>query len=99
VLEASIFYCISWMNAIVTKIVVLPLASLSWIENGGEFRAVGWSIPPEREPMPLIAIPEPERPGALVRGFSTEHRIQEEVQQLPSPSGGHRIPSALPPQR
>jgi hypothetical protein len=95
---ATIFYWASWLLAIATKIVVLPLVSLSWIENGGEFRATGWSIPPELEPVPVIAIPEPERPGVLVREFSTAHEIPKELRQLPSPSGTHRIPTGPPPQ-
>src|SRR5262249_4930382 len=47
----------SWCLVIFTKIVVLPLISLSWIENGGEFRRVGWTIPPQRERVPVIAAP------------------------------------------
>jgi hypothetical protein len=94
---ATVFYWASWVIAVLTKIVVLPLLSLSWIENGGEFRETGWSIPPELEPVPVIAIPEPERPGVLVREFSSAHRIPEELQRLPSPSGTHRIPTSPPP--
>lgn len=93
---ATIFYWVSWVIAIATRIVVLPLVSLSWIENGGEFRAVGWSIPPELEPVPVIAIPEPERPGVLVRQFSAVHQVPEDIRNLPSPSGAHRIPRASP---
>ena len=94
---AVIFYWVSWVIAVLTKIVVLPLFSLSWIENGGEFRVVGWSIPPEREPLPVIAIPEPERPGVLVRQFSAVHQVPDEIRSLPSPSGVHRVPSGPPP--
>jgi hypothetical protein len=94
---AVIFYWVSWVIAVLTRIVVLPLISLSWIENGGEFRVVGWSIPPEREPLPVIAIPEPERPGVLVRQFSAVHQVPDEIRSLPSPSGVHRVPSGPPP--
>jgi hypothetical protein len=91
-IAATVFYWVSWLIAILTRIVVLPLVSLSWIENGGEFRVVGWSIPPELEPVPLIAAPQPERPGALVREFSTVHEVPPELRRLPSPSGAHPIP-------
>ena len=90
--DAVILYWVSWTIAIATRIVVLPVLSLSWLENGGEFRATGWSIPPELERVPLVAIPEPERPDSLVRQFSTIHRVPEEVRDAPPPSGVHRAP-------
>ena len=48
-------YGTSWVLATATKTVVLPLVSLSWIENGGEFRSTGWSIAPAYKPLPIIA--------------------------------------------
>jgi len=96
--QAALFYWVSWILATLTRIIVLPLVSLAWLENGGEFRETGWSIPPALEPVPLIAQVEEERPyGALVREFSTVREIPEEIRNLPSPSGVRRIPTGPPP--
>jgi hypothetical protein len=96
--QAALFYWVSWILAVLTRIIVLPLSSLAWLENGGEFRETGWSIPLALEPLPVIALVEEERPyGALVREFSTVRKIPEEIRNLPSPSGVHRIPSVPPP--
>ena len=96
--QAFFFYWFSWVLATSTRIVVLPLLSLSWLENGGEFRETGWSIPPELEPLPVIALVEEGRPyGNLVREFSTVRKIPDEIRALPAPSGVHRIPSGPPP--
>jgi len=85
-------YWWSWSLAIVTKIVVLPLVSLSWIENAGEFRATGWSVPPEAEPVPMIAAVGDAQPGRLVREFSTVHEVPTEVRKPPL-SGTHQVPT------
>lgn len=95
--QAFFFYWFSWLLATATRIVVLPLLSLSWLENGGEFRETGWSIPAELERVPVIALVEEGRPyGELVRELSTVQRIPDEIRALPAPSGVHRIPPAPP---
>ncbi len=88
--DAIWFYWLSWSIAIVTKIVVLPIIELTWIESGGEFRRTGWSIPVEREPLPLL-IALPTEPGTaaprLAREFSSVQEVPAELRGLPSPSG------------
>jgi hypothetical protein len=88
-IDAVWFYWVSWVIANWTKIVVLPILSLSWIENGGEFRSVGWSTAPEYEPLPLLAELAPRAPGdiALVREFSAVNQIPDELRNVPAPSG------------
>jgi hypothetical protein len=73
-------YWASWLIAIWTKIVVLPLISLSWIENGGEFRRVGWSVAPDYQPLPVLAAID-ERPseGKLTREFSSTHAVPSQL--------------------
>jgi hypothetical protein len=86
-----VLYWVSWAIAISTKIVVLPLVSLSWIENGGEFRIVGWSVAPEYQALPLLAVID-ERPSdrSLLREFSSVHSVPD--LQLARPlSGVHRV--------
>jgi hypothetical protein len=85
-------YWWSWALAIATKIVVLPLVSLSWIEDAGEFRATGWSVPPETQPLPLIAAVADAQPGRLVREFSTVHEVPTKVRKPPL-SGVHDVPA------
>src|SRR5580704_12884055 len=43
-LEAIVEYWVAWWIAIWTKVAILPLLSLSWIENAGEFRSTDWSV-------------------------------------------------------
>lgn len=95
-LEAVVWFWVAWGIAIGTKIVVLPLLSLSWIENGGEFRATGWSVPPEAEPLSLvapIAVPAAAAPPPpLAQEFSAVREVPAELRDVPSPSGVFRSP-------
>ena len=71
-------YWVSWLMAIATKIVILPLISLSWIENGGEFRRTGWSVAPDYMPLPILAaVDERASSGKLAREFSSVHTVED----------------------
>jgi hypothetical protein len=86
-------YWVSWLLAATTRIVVLPILSLSWIENAGEFRVTDWSIPPEAESLPVLAEVSPEAAaGRLVREFSAVHEAT--VARRPPLSGAHQRPQA-----
>jgi hypothetical protein len=99
--EAIVEYWVVWVMAIWTKVVILPLISLSWIEDAGEFRATGWSVAPEYAPLPVnVFTPQQEGAGPppLARKFSAAViEIPEELRRVPSPSGIHRIPTGPPP--
>jgi hypothetical protein len=89
-IDAVWFYWLSWTVAVWTRIAVLPIVSLTWIESGGEFRRTGWSHPPESEPLPLLAKLEgrPAAKGGLLREFSSVGgQIPDELLDLPAPSG------------
>jgi hypothetical protein len=90
-----VLFWVSWLLAVVTRIVVLPIVSLSWLENGGEFRVTGWSVPPETEPLPLVAAATPEAAGGrLVRELSAVH--DRPVERQPPLSGAHARPVSGP---
>jgi hypothetical protein len=100
-LEPILEYWIAWWIAIWTKVVILPLLSLSWIENAGEFRSTDWSVAPEYVPLPVTAF-TPRQEGAgpppLAREFSAAViEIPEELRRAPSPSGVHRVPTGASP--
>jgi hypothetical protein len=92
VLEASIFYWVSWILAIWTKVVILPLISLTYLESAGEFRRIQWSIPPQNVAVPVLASTEEAKggPGPVVREASGAHA--RPLEPLPSPSGLHSVP-------
>jgi hypothetical protein len=95
-LEAVLLYWGAWIIAIWTKVVILPLLSLSWIENAGEFRSTDWAIAPEYQPLPVTVFTPPSAQDPvprLAREFSSVHQLPAELRDLPSPSGVHRVPS------
>ena len=90
--EAAIFFWACWALAALTKIVVLPIASLTYIESAGEFRRTEWSIPAPLEPLPILASSAEAKagPGPVIREASGVHA--KPLEPLPSPSGVHRLP-------
>jgi hypothetical protein len=100
-LEAILLYWLAWWLAIWTKVVILPLISLSWIEDAGEFRSTAWSVEPSFMPLPVTAFPEHPSTGGpppLARKFSAAViEIPEELRRAPSPSGVFERPTGLPP--
>jgi hypothetical protein len=88
--EAAIFFWCAWILAALTKIVVLPIASLTYVESAGEFRRTEWSIPPPLEPLPILASSAEAKagPGPVIREASGVHA--RPLEPLPSPSGVHR---------
>jgi hypothetical protein len=97
-IDAVVLYWLSWALAIATKIVVLPIMSLSWIENAGEFRQTGWSVPPDYEPLVIGVIGMDNATGgppALAREFSSVNAVPIELKNLPVPSRVAKVPPAL----
>lgn len=93
VLEASIFYWISWLAAISIKIAILPIMSLTYLESAGEFRSTEWSIPAAQVALPVLASAGEAKkgPGELVRAASGVHA--KPLESLPAPSGVHQVPT------
>ena len=91
--EAIIFYWICWILAIpITKVVLLPLFSLTYLESAGEIRRIEWSIPESQVPLPVLASGAEAKRGAgpVIREASGVHA--KPLPNLPSPSGVHRLP-------
>ena len=90
--EAIWFYWLCWIIAAITKIVVLPIASLTYVESAAEFRRTEWSVPPPLEPLPILASSEEAKagPGPVIREASGVHA--RPLEPLPSPSGVHKLP-------
>jgi hypothetical protein len=92
-MEAIGLYWVSWALATATRIAILPIVSLTYIESAGEFRRIEWSVPPQRVPLPVIASQAEAQagPGALVKEVSGVH--SQPLERKPSPSGVHPVRS------
>jgi hypothetical protein len=89
-----VLYWVSWVLVVGTRIVILPIASLTRLEDGGEFRSPGWSIPAELEPLPLIAaVDVAAGQGRLLREFST---LQERPSEAKPPLSAVHLKPPLP---
>jgi hypothetical protein len=90
--EAVWYFWLLWVVAALTKIIVLPIASLTYVESAAEFRTTEWSVPPPLEPLPILASSAEAKagPGPVIREASGVHA--KPLEPLPSPSGVHRLP-------
>lgn len=95
IVEAIVFYVASWLLFYITKICLLPIFSLTYVESAAEFRRIEWSIPASQETVPLIAATEggEMQPGKLLEQASGVHAVP--LQKQPGLSGAHQIPPDL----
>ncbi|MGE4425960.1 MAG: hypothetical protein AB7G37_05875 [Solirubrobacteraceae bacterium] len=98
-LQAIVFYWVTWTIAIVTKIVVLPFVTLTYIEDGGEFRRTDWTVPDGQQPLTVSLLPEDgsgsRHEPQLAREFSAQIPIPDELRGLDAPSRAIRVPDEL----
>src|SRR3954470_7178878 len=90
--EAIWFYWLCWIVASLVKIVVLPIANLTYAESAGEFRRPAWSIPPPLEPLPVLASSAEATRGPVPGRGGGGGVPAKPLEPLPSPSGVHRLP-------
>lgn len=92
-----LLFWVSWVLAVWTKIVVLPLVSLAWIENGGEFRRTDWTIQPRHRALPVVAVPgDDPHASPVVREFHAEFPDAEPHERKPAPAAAE---TPTPPER
>ena len=98
---AAIFYWVVWILAVVTRIVVFPIASITYLESAAEFRRTQWSIPATQASVPILAAADAPGPGRGAGIFEQgggggggASAIQQPISKQPSPSGIHASPFA-----
>ncbi len=93
IVEATIFFWVSWILAISLKIAILPIMSLTYLESAGEFRSTEWSLPASQVSLLVLAsrAEAQQGPGQLVRAASGVHA--KPLESLPAPSGVHHVPT------
>jgi hypothetical protein len=94
--EAIVFYWVSWFLAAATKIVLLPIISLTYLESSTEFRRIEWSIPASQVTLPILPAEADAMAGAgpLLQQASGVH--SKPLQRQPGLSGVHSAPTSGP---
>ena len=93
--QPILLFWVAWLIAVATRIVIFPLISLSWIEDGGEFRVTGWAVTPQMEPVGLVAAVDARATeSGLVRELTTAHATPKDLK--PSLTAAHQTPAPPP---
>jgi hypothetical protein len=64
------FYAVSWSLAVATRVALLPIFSLTYLESAGEFRPIRWTIPDLQQQVPVLATVTQLGPGTMLRPAS-----------------------------
>jgi hypothetical protein len=94
--EATALYWASWVIAALTKIVVLPIISLTYLESSTEFRHASWSIPASQASVPVLASEADlsVAPAGVVAQASGVQAVPDGLERKPGLSGVGAIPAA-----
>jgi hypothetical protein len=92
--EATALYWASWVIAALTKIVILPIVSLTYLESSTEFRHASWSIPPSQASVPVRAAAADLGVAAagVVAQASGVQAVPGAIERKPGLSGVHAVP-------
>lgn len=92
---AFFFYWVAWLMATATRIAILPIASLTYLESAGEFRHTAWSIPASQATLPVLAATGPDQaaPGPVIS--SAASRQSQPLAHRPAPSAIQAVPDQL----
>ncbi|MCU0309002.1 MAG: hypothetical protein MUE51_14800 [Thermoleophilia bacterium] len=90
---ATVFYWFVWITAQSVRIGLLPLLFLTRLEDGGELRAVRWTVPAPLRQLPVLATPGEVLPDRLSGAWARPSMMGRVP--LPPPSEAGEVPADI----